>query len=52
MTKRRILVALAALFVLAAAVPTVRTALAEDGNWRQVTFIFHTDVKGKIEPCG
>ncbi|MBU8870600.1 MAG: hypothetical protein KOO60_07040 [Gemmatimonadales bacterium] len=30
----------------------LRKSWAEGGNWKNVTLIYSTDIKGKIEPCG
>lgn len=27
-------------------------AFAEAGDWKNVTILYTTDIKGKIEPCG
>ena len=32
--------------------PGLRASWAKGGNWKNVTLIYTTDVKGKIEPCG
>ena len=41
-------------FVLVAALQGVnlRQSWAKGGDWKNVTVIYTTDVKGKIEPCG
>lgn len=47
--------ALAALvLVLSLAVPAFvpDEAVAKDGEWKGVTLLYSSDVKGKIEPCG
>lgn len=50
--------AVMALFFLAALVATLTWALAaqvrgeESDEWTSVTLLYHSDVKGKIEPCG
>jgi len=35
---------------------TANTALAQDGEqtkaWKNITMIYTTDIKGKIDPCG
>ena len=33
-------------------VPGPGKSWAKDGNWKNVTLIYTTDIKGKIEPCG
>jgi len=54
MTKRKVLVPLTAALVLGAVAAggSLRSALAANENWKGVTLIYQTDVKGKIEPCG
>lgn len=32
--------------------PVPSRSLAEGGDWKNVTLIYTTDIKGKIEPCG
>ena len=27
-------------------------AFAEEGDWKNITILYTTDIKGKIEPCG
>ena len=31
---------------------SVPDARAESGDWKNVSLIYTTDIKGKIEPCG
>jgi hypothetical protein len=53
MTKREMLAITGAAVLLgtAAATVTLRSALADE-SWKAVTLVYHSDVKGKIEPCG
>ena len=30
----------------------LRKSWAKGGNWKNITLIYTTDIKGKIEPCG
>jgi hypothetical protein len=48
---------LALVLLLALAVPVVMAAgqargEAKGGDWKNVTLLYTTDIKGKIEPCG
>ena len=45
---------LALAFVVSAAVPVLAPppARAEGGTWQDLVFLYTTDIKGKIEPCG
>lgn len=56
---RRSLLAVAALMLLAVGLAPLllsETVRAEDGEqnkaWKNLTMIYTTDIKGKIEPCG
>ena len=56
---RRWLLSVATLALLAAGMAPLMlagTAWAEDGEkaraWKNITLIYTTDIKGKIEPCG
>ncbi len=42
---------LAALLIVPSLLP-VRVAHAADVNWKPVSLIYTSDVKGKIDPCG
>lgn len=46
--------ALALALLISAAVPVLQPtkALAEGGTWQDLVFLYTTDIKGKIEPCG
>ncbi len=39
---------------LPAALPILApaTARADEGTWQDLVFLYTTDIKGKIEPCG
>ncbi|HPF69078.1 MAG TPA: hypothetical protein PLQ13_00290 [Candidatus Krumholzibacteria bacterium] len=55
MTKRGIITGLAAVAALCAvATFTSHSARAEDdkAGWKDITLVYHSDVKGKIDPCG
>ena len=48
---------LALVLLLALALPAVMSAdqahgQAKGGDWKNVTLLYTTDIKGKIEPCG
>jgi hypothetical protein len=45
---------LALTFVLSGIVPllTASVARAGEGTWQDLVFLYTTDIKGKIEPCG
>ena len=43
---------LLALLTAAALVPAAVPAQDADADWKPVTVLYQTDVKGKIEPCG
>jgi hypothetical protein len=32
--------------------PVPSRSFAEGGDWQNITLIYSTDIKGKIEPCG
>ena len=32
--------------------PALQQSWAKGGDWQNVTLIYTTDIKGKIEPCG
>jgi hypothetical protein len=51
---RLLSLALALAFVLSAAAPALlaENARAGDGTWQDLVFLYTTDIKGKIEPCG
>jgi len=46
----------ALLLILSMTLPAVVTAQvaapAEDNSWKDVTLLYTSDIKGKIEPCG
>ena len=46
--------ALALAFLISAAAPAFlpTSARAGDGTWQDLVFLYTTDIKGKIEPCG
>ncbi len=51
--KRSLLLACLCVLVVAVALGTnLRSTWAKGGNWKNITLIYTTDVKGKIEPCG
>ncbi len=54
MTEHKVFVTLTAALVLGAVATcgSPRSALAANENWKGVTLIYQTDVKGKIDPCG
>ena len=47
-----LLLALVLVLIVLPRGPGLRESWAEGGNWKNVTMIYTTDTKGKIEPCG
>lgn len=51
--KRGMLLACLCVLVVAVALGVnLRETWAKGGNWKNITLVYSTDVKGKIEPCG
>ena len=46
--------ALVLAFIISAAAPVLLPAGARagEGTWQDIVFLYTTDIKGKIEPCG
>jgi len=51
-TGRMALLFVLALILTAAVAPAVAQDKDENADWKQVTVLYMSDVKGKIEPCG
>ena len=51
--RRALLLACLMAIVLAIGLGAMQSrSWAEGGNWKNVTLVYSTDIKGKIEPCG
>ena len=47
-----LLLIVAVVLIALTQIPGQGKSWAKDGNWKNVTLIYTTDIKGKIEPCG
>ena len=58
LNKKRTAMAVALVLVLAAGAAALPGATGDDaraqekGTWQDLVFLYTTDIKGKIEPCG
>jgi hypothetical protein len=49
---RTALLLVLALWMMAAAAPSLAQEKEAEADWKPVTLLYMSDVKGKIEPCG